>query len=178
MQGAAFCDFRYTYASNEPTTASGGDAMTDTPTTDEAPEEAPQTSEEPRRSHIKRGTGTGVWRGDGDAQAAFTERVRQAAEAARAASEGHRPAVEQAAREAKERAGRAAEAARPHIEQAAQGAANFAKEHQSEIKSAALRAARIAARLTVPPRVREAFEAELHRDDPKPTDTPEPPTQS
>jgi hypothetical protein len=103
--------------------------------------------------------------------------VRQAAESARAAAERRRPAAEQAAREAKERAERAAEAARPHIEQAAQGAANFAKEHKSEITSAALRAARIAARLTVPPHVREAFEAELHRDDAKPADTPEPPKQ-
>lgn len=162
MQGAAFCDFRYTYA---PT----ANTSTDAP------------AEEPRPSHIKRGTGTGVWRGDGDAQAAFTDRVRQATEAARAAAEGRRPAAEQAAREAKERAERAANAARPHVEQAAQSAANFAKEHQGEIKSAALRAARIAARLAVPPHVREAFEVELHRDDPKPSadaDTDEPPKQS
>jgi len=179
MQGAAFCDFRYTYASNEPATANGGDAMTDTRTTDATPEDASQPSEEPRRSHIKRGTGTGVWRGDGDAQAAFTERVRQAAEAARAAAEGRRPGAEQAAREAKEAAERAANAARPHIEQAAQGAANFAKEHKSEITSAALRAARIAARLAVPPQVREAFEAELNRDaKPSADGTSEPPKQS
>lgn len=176
MQGAAFCDFRYTYASNEPTPAQEGDTMSDTPANDTTPDDA---AEEPRRSHIKRGTGTGIWRGDGDAQAAFTDRVRQATEAARAAAEGRRPGAEQAAREAKGAAERAAEAARPHIEQAAQGAANFAKEHKSEITSAALRAARIAARLAVPPQVREAFEAELHRDDPKPpAGTDEPPKQS
>lgn len=176
MQGAAFCDFRYTYASP----ADAGDAMTDTPS-EHTSTDAP--AEEPRPSHIKRGTGTGVWRGDGDtnAQAAFTDRVRQATEAARAAAEGRRPAAEQAARNAKERAERAVDAARPHVEQAAQSAVNFANEHQGEIKSAALRAARIAARLAVPPQVREAFEAELHRDDPKPpadAGTDETPKQS
>lgn len=158
MQGAAFCDFRYSYASSAVT-----------------PEAA---TEEPRRSHIKRGTGAGIWRGDGNtnAQSAFTDRVRQATEAARAAAQGRRPAAEQAARDAKERA---VDAARPHVEQAAQSAANFAKEHQGEITSAALRAARIAARLAVPPHVREAFEAELNRDTtPNADDSGEPPKQS
>lgn len=179
MQGAAYCDFRYTYAADE----SGGAEMT-SGADDQHTEETPATdgseaqpSSEPRRSHIRRGTGQGFGIGDDankDAKDVFADRVRQAAAAARAAAERGRPGAEHAAREAKERAERAASAARPHIEHAAQGAANFAREHQDELKSAALRAARIAARLGVPPHVREAFEAELHRDDPKPSDPPSP----
>jgi hypothetical protein len=172
MQGAAFCDFRYTYG----TATDGGEAQSE-------PDAAPDMS--PQRSHIRRGTGTGFGIGDDankSAKDVFTDRVRQATEAARAAAErngpGARQAAQDAAQQARERAQQAADAARPHVEHAAQEATAFAREHEGELKSAAMRAARIAARLVVPKNVRDAFEEELHREPEQPGATPTHPADS
>lgn len=85
------------------------------------------------------------------------KQVRRAADAAR-------PEVERLARQAKV----AAEAARPRVEQAARDAAHYAREHEEDVRRAAGRAARVAARSATPRSVRpaiQAFEEELHRGD-------------
>ncbi len=166
MQGAAYCDFRYTYVPIEETTMVGpGDGVHE-----DHPEPQP-TFEEPSEPqlppNIRRGRG-GAWYAGDD----LNQRAREG-------FVGGIHKVEGIAEDAVERVRRAADAAGPRIEHVAQEAADYAREHQDELKGAALRAARIAARLTVPRNVRDAFEAELHRDDPKPeqSNETEPPKQ-
>ncbi|RLT28463.1 MAG: hypothetical protein DWI48_00695 [Chloroflexi bacterium] len=169
MQGAAYCDFRYTYVPVEETTMVGSgdgvheDAPNPQPTFGE-PEEPQNLT--PLPPNIRRGTG-GAWFAGED----LNQRAREG-------FVGGIHRVEGIAEDAVERVQRAADAAGPRIQHVAQEAADYAREHQDELKGAALRAARIAARLTVPKNVRDAFEAELHRDDPKPEDAKsEPPKQ-
>ncbi|HJM74568.1 MAG TPA: hypothetical protein QGI71_01720 [Dehalococcoidia bacterium] len=83
------------------------------------------------------------------------ERVRKAADAAK-------PEVERLARNAKA----AADSALPHIERAAKDAVDYTREHQDEIKGAAGKAGRVAARGVTPAPLRpaiDAFEEELTR---------------
>jgi hypothetical protein len=83
------------------------------------------------------------------------ERLRKAAEAAK-------PEVERLARNAKA----AADAALPHIERVAKDAVDYTREHQDEIKGAAGKAGRVAARGVTPAPLRpaiDAFEEELKR---------------
>jgi hypothetical protein len=83
------------------------------------------------------------------------ERLRKAAEAAK-------PEVERLARNAKA----AADAALPHIERVAKDAIDYTREHQDEIKGAAGKAGRVAARGITPAPLRpaiDAFEEELKR---------------
>lgn len=165
MQGAAFCDFRYTYvpANGEATMVGPGDGVhEDVPNPQPSFEEP---SEPKLPSNIRRGRGQGWYADD------VNQRAREA-------FVGGIHRVEGIAEDAVERVQRAADAAAPRIQDVAQDATNYAREHQNELKGAALRAARIAARLAVPKNVRDAFEAELHRDDPKPDDAqPDAPKQ-
>lgn len=81
------------------------------------------------------------------------ERLRKAADAAK-------PEVERLGRNAKA----AADAALPHIKRAAKDAIDYTREHQDEIKGAAGKAGRVAARGVTPAPLRpaiDAFEAEL-----------------
>ena len=172
MQGAAYCDFRYTYVpanirvSEEATMVGPGDGVHE-----DAPNPQPtfgEPSEPKLPPNIRRGSG-GAWYAGED----LNQRAREG-------FVGGLHRVEGIAEDAAERVQRAADAAGPRIQHVAQEAADYAREHQSELKGAALRAARIAARLAVPKNVRDAFEAELHRDDPKPEAKPnnaEPPKQ-
>ena len=123
----------------------------------------------------------------------LTRRAAKLARGARASAEERRPAAEHAAREARERLRRAAEAAapemeriarraraavetarphveaaKPHVQQAAQDAVDrtrqYAREHEQEIRRAAGRAGRVAARGVTPAPLRpavDAFEQEL-----------------
>jgi|GEM_PF-116540 len=170
MQGAAHCDFRYTYVP----AIEGGDAMVGPGdgVHEDAPNPQPtfgEPSEPKLPPNIRRGSG-GAWYAGED----LNQRAREG-------FVGGLHRVEGIAEDAAERVQRAADAAGPRIQHVAQEAADYAREHQSELKGAALRAARIAARLAVPKNVRDAFEAELHRDDPKASDeqpnNTEPPKQ-
>jgi hypothetical protein len=98
--------------------------------------------------------------------------VRQATDAVRASAEQHLPTVERAAHDMSDRAKRAADAAAPHVDKLAQEAATFVRDHQDELKAASVRAARIAARLTMPASLRDAVDEELARDRARRTDEP------
>lgn len=168
MQGAAYCDFRYTYvpANEEATMVGPGDGVHEDASNPQPTFGEPSEAKLP--PNIRRGTG-GAWYAGED----LNQRAREG-------FVGGLHRVEGIAEDAAERVQRAADAAGPRIQHVAQEAADYAREHQSELKGAALRAARIAARLAVPKNVRDAFEAELHRDDPKPEVKPndaEPPKQ-
>ncbi|MEE8337812.1 MAG: hypothetical protein V3R95_07105 [Dehalococcoidia bacterium] len=123
--------------------------------------------------------------GDGDGRSVLGRFARKAARAARRLqreAEEHRPAAERAAREAAERLRNAADAAKPeverlargakaaadaalpHIERAAKDAIDYTREHQDQIRGAAGKAGRVAARGVTPAPLRpalDAFEQEL-----------------
>ena len=76
------------------------------------------------------------------------------------AADAAKPEVERLARGAKA----AADAAIPHIERAAKDAVDYARDHQDQIKGAAGKAGRVAARGVTPAPLRpalDAFEEEL-----------------
>jgi ABC-type transporter Mla subunit MlaD len=86
--------------------------------------------------------------------------AHDAAERVRKAADDAKPEVERLARNAKA----AADAALPHIERAAKEAVDYTREHQDEIKGAAGKAGRVAARGVTPAPLRpaiDAFEEEL-----------------
>lgn len=100
--------------------------------------------------------------------------AREAAERIRKAADAAKPEVERLARTAKA----AADAALPHIERAAKDAIDYTREHQDQIKGAAGKAGRVAARGITPAPLRpaiDAFEQELTRpDDAEDADEPTP----
>jgi hypothetical protein len=141
-----------------------------------------------RTSRTLRGTSSGLGAGGEGKGAAsqLIDLVRQATDAVRTSAEQQMPAVERAAQELSERAKRAADVAAPHVDKLAHEAASFVRDHQDELKAASVRAARIAARLTVPAALRDAVEEELARDRKRAPDgagesaekpAPTPPTQ-
>ena len=106
----------------------------------------------------------GVGKGARQQRPAAERAAREAGEQLRRAAEAARPRAEQLARQAKD----AAEAARPRVERAAHDAAgqarDYTREHGDDIRRAAGRAARGAARGLTPRPLRpavEAFEEEL-----------------
>lgn len=135
-------------------------------------EEASATSGSGPR--VARGTGHSLGATEGlpgvaGRVADFAQRIRDAAEAARAAAEEHRPTAEAAARVARDRAEQAMRAARPRVERAAQDVTTYAREHDAQLRAAMARAGRIAASMAIPPSLRpmaDAINEELHREPP------------
>ena len=145
---------------------------TEPPRTDD--QDAPSPDAE-RPSRTLRGT-SGAMGAGGEGQGAASQLidlVRQATDAVRTSAEQQLPAVERAAQELSERARRAAGAAAPHVDKLAHEAAVFMRDHQDELKAASVRAARIAARLTMPAALRDAVDQELARDRERTTDQAE-----
>jgi hypothetical protein len=126
-------------------------------------------------SRTRRGTSSAFGRGgegDGGPASQLMDLVRQATDAVRTSAEQQLPAVERAAHDVSERAKRAAEAAAPHVDKLAQEAATFLRDHQDELKAASVRAARIAARFTMPAALRDAVDQELARDHARAAEAP------
>jgi hypothetical protein len=137
--------------------------MTTEPPRDDDDQDAPPID---HKSSTRRGT-SGAMGAGGEGQGATSQLidlVRQATDAVRVSAEQHLPTVERAAHDMSERAKRAAEAAAPHVDKLAQEAATFVRDHQDELKAASVRAARIAARFTMPAALRDAVDQELARD--------------
>ncbi len=90
--------------------------------------------------------------------------AREAGDRVRRAADAAKPEVERLARGAKA----AADAALPHIERAAKDAVDYTREHQDQIKGAAGKAGRVAARGVTPAPLRpaiDAFQEEVTRPD-------------
>ena len=167
MQGAAFCDFRYRFASNDASTTpslalpreEGGDRAADdidAPAEDADDDQFPESTPPPpppEPTEFER----------------LEERAAQIGGAlgrmARKFAARAKPEVELRAKQARA----AAEAARPHVERAAQQARDYVTEHQDQITHVAETGARIAADRIVPPMLRplvDAAQQEIQRRDP------------
>lgn len=145
----------------------------------------------PDRPDTPDSTGAGEPRGLGD----LARRARNLARAARIVAADRRPGAERAARDAIEHAQHAAQpaldriasqvraaasAAEPHLRDAARRAADYAQDHEAELKAAGLHVAQGAIGRNVSPGLRQAAEAlaaELTRK-PAPADAARPAQES